>query len=82
MNCKTNINNYFSIVIGTYNLNKYKVVEEKPYLQCNLRKISKIRGESHKNLLQKFRNKLTHNNNINNKFNQRNKVTEEKCKEN
>ena len=81
LNYKININNCFSIVIEIYNHNNYKVVGEKLLLQCNLKKISRIKGENHRNLHLKFRNKMTHNNRINNLFNKRSKVIEEKYKE-
>lgn len=80
LNCKININNYFLIVIGIFNHNKYRVVEGMPFLQCNLKKMFKIKEENHKNLLLIYINKMrqSNNNSINNLLNKINKYLEER----
>ena len=62
LNCKININNCFLTVIEIFNHNKFKVVEEMPFLQCNLKKMFRIKEENHKNLHLIFINKMRYNN--------------------
>jgi len=81
LNCKININNCFSTAIEIFNHNKFKVVEGMPFLQCNLKKMYRIKGENHKNLHLICINKMRYNNSISNLLNKRNKAIEEKCKE-